>query len=238
MNRNVNENVERIVLSLSDHLIASADNQSVETKPWAWLDAGSGERSQGRPAMGVREEARLHGWIGERLGWHRGRAPVASAKSVPPAPMREDPPVAKAVTDRASRPVEHAVMSGTKLDHTTDEVPRRLLPHGGVTASYKQAVKGLPDATAAGTKSYRPCPWGCQQRQSSPATRDERQNRSRFIPARVVFGKVSTTSAATKWPARTSSWQPVAPLRNILRHDPSLDGQNLTVKDSHVRVCS
>ena len=224
--------------TLSNHLIASADNQSVETKPRTRLNLGPGERCQGRPAMRVREEARLHGRIGERLGWHRGRAPVASAKSVPPAPIREVPAVASAVTDSASMLVEPAVMSGIKLDHITDEVPRRLFPHGEVTASYKQAVKGSPDASVAGTPSQRPCLWGCQQSQSSPATRDERQNRSRFILSGVVFGKVSTTTAATKWPARTSSWQPVAPLRNVPRHGSGPDGQNLTVRDSHVCVCS
>jgi hypothetical protein len=226
------------VLTLSDHLIASADNQSVETKPRIGLNPRPGERSQGRPAMGVREEARLHGRIGERLGRNEGRAPVASAKSAPPAPIRGEPAVANAVTDEQSKPVEHAVMSGTKLDHITDEDPRRLLPHGGVTASYKQAVKGSPDASVAGTRSQRPCLWGSQQSQSSPATRDERQNRSRFIQSRVVFGKVSVTSAATKWPAGTSSWQPVAPLRNIPRHGSDADGQNLRVRDSHVCVRS
>jgi hypothetical protein len=226
------------VLTLSDHLIASADNQSVETKPRTRLNPGPGERSQGRPAMDVREEARLHGRIGERLGWHRGRAPVASAKSVLPAPIREDPAVANAVTDSASMLVEPAVMSGIQLDHITDEVPRRLLPHREVTASYKQAVKGSPDASATGTPSQRPCPRGCQQRQSSPATRDERQNRSRSTLPRTVFGKVSMTTTATKWPARTSSWQPVTPLRNIPRYGSGPGGQNLTVRDSHVRVCS
>ena len=203
------------MLRLSDHLIASADNQSVETEPWG----NPGERSQAGPAMDLREEARLHGRTGWRLGWNGGRAPVARAKSVLPAPIEEDPAVANAVTDSQSIRVLHAVMSGTKHVHTTGEVPRRLFPPGRVTASYKQAVKGSPEASAAGTQSQWPCPWGYQQRQSSPATRDKRQNRSRSVNPSVVFGKVSPTVAATKWPAGTSSWQTAGSLRNVPRYD-------------------
>jgi hypothetical protein len=203
------------VLTLADHLIASADNQSVETKPWD----NPGERSQAGPAMDLREEACLYGRTGWRLGWNGRRAPVARAKSVLPAPIKEVPAVANAVTDSQSIRVLHAVMPGIQHVHITGEVPRRLFPPGRVTASYKQAVKGSPEATAAGTRSHRPCPWGCQQRQSSPATRDERQNRSRSVNPSVVFGKVSPTVAATKWPAGTSSWQLVGSLRNVPRHE-------------------
>lgn len=203
------------MLTLPDHLIVSAHNQSVETKPWG----NPGERSQDGPAMDHREEARLHGRIGWRLGRNGGRAPVASAKSVLPAPIGEDPAVAQAVTDSQPILVLHAVMSGTQRVHTTGEVPRRLFLPGRVTASYKQAVKGSPEASAAETKSHRLCPWGCQQRQSSPPTRDERQNRSWSVNPFLVFGKVSPTAAATTWPAGTSSWQPVGSLRNILCHE-------------------
>ena len=164
MNRNVNVNVEQIVLSLHDHLIASADNQSVEREPWE----SPGERSQGGPAMDHREEAPLHGLAGRRLGWSGGREPVASAKSALPAPMRKFPAVAnRGYRQWVQTPVHHAVMPGIQCVHTTGEVPRRLFPPGRVTVSYKQAVKGSPDATAAGTMSHRPCPRGCQQNQSS-----------------------------------------------------------------------
>ncbi len=202
------------MLTLSDHLIASADNQSVETKPWG----NPGERSQVGPAMDRREEARLHGRTGWRLGWNGRRAPCASAKSALLAPIEEDPAVANAVTDRQSIRVLHVVMPGIQHVHITGEVPRRLFPRGRVTASYKQAAKGSPEATAAGTQSQRPCSWGCQQRQSSPATRDERQNRSRSVNLGIVFGKVSPTVTATKWPAGTSSRQSAGSLRNVPRH--------------------
>jgi len=160
-------------------------------------------------------------WLGRvALRLDGGRASVASAKSVfPPQWGRFLAVAAIAVTDSQS-----AGSSATrcharhKCVHTTGEVLRRLFPCGTVTASYKQAVKGLPDASAAGTRSHRPCPWGCQQNQSSPATRDERGYRSRSVKPLVV-GKVSPTAAATKWPAGTSSRQPVASLRNVRSHD-------------------
>lgn len=203
------------MLLLHDHLIAPVSNQSVETEP----RGNPRERSQAGPEMDLREEARLHGQAGWRLGWSGGRAPVASAKSVLPASQGRFPAEAKAVTHSRSAPVRHAIMLGIQCVHTTGEVPRRLFPGGKVTASYKQAVKGSPDATAAGTKSHRPCPWGCQQSQSSPATRDQRLNRSRPVNPCPVFGTVSPAAAATKWPAGTSSWQPAPLLRNILRYE-------------------
>ena len=218
MNRDVNVNVERIVLSLYDHLIASADNQSVETELWADNPGGC---SQGGPERVRREEASLHGLAGWRLGWTEDERPSLARSPFLPPPWGGFLTVAaSAVTDSQS-----AGSSATrcharhKCVHTTGEVPRRLFPPGKVTASYKQAVKGSPEALVAGTKSHRPCPWGCQQNQSSPTTRDERGYRSRSVKL-VVVGKVSPTAAATKWPAGTSSRQPVASLRNIRRHDP------------------
>lgn len=203
------------MLLLHDHLIASAGNQSIETKP----RGNPGERSQGGPAMGHREEASLHGLAGWRSGWSGGREPCASAKSALPALMGKLPAVANSGHRQpVQTPVQHAIMPGIEHVPTTGEVPRRLFPPGGVTASYKQAVKGPPDATAAGTVSHRPCPQGCQQSQSSPATRDERQNRSRSVKPLIVR-KVSPAAEATKWPARTSSWQTADWLRNVPRYD-------------------
>jgi hypothetical protein len=215
VNRNVNVNVEQIVLLLHDHLIASAGNQSVETELWGGTP---GERSQDGRVR--REEASLHGLAGWRLGWTEDERP-SLARSPSSRPKWEDFWLLQQVrlpTVSPKGPVLHAVTPGTQCVHTTGEVLRGLFPPGRVTASYKQAVKGWPDASATGTASYRPCPWGCQQSQSSPATRDERQNRSRSVKLGVVFGKVSPTAAATKWPAGTSSWQPAGLLRNILRH--------------------
>lgn len=210
----MNVRVEQIVLLLHDHLIAPADNQSVETKPWG----NPGERSQGGPERDRREEARLHGLAGWRLGWTEDERP-SLARSPSSRPQWGDLWLSQqlrlpAVSPKG--PVLHAVTPGIQCVLTTGEVLRGLFPPGRVMISYKQAVKGWSDASAAGTASYRPCPWGCQQSQSSPATRDERQNRSRSVKLEVVFGKVSPTAAATKWPAGTSSRQPAGLLRNIL----------------------
>jgi hypothetical protein len=211
----VNVNVEQIVLLLHDHLIASADNQSVETKPWG----NPGERSQASSVMDSREEACLHGLAGWRLGWTEDEHPSLERSPFFPPQLGSSCCRSNCGYRQPVRiPVLHAVMPGIKRVHTTGEVPRGLLPPGRVTASYKQAVKGSPDALVAGTRSHRPCPWGCQQRQSSPATRDERQNRSWPIKSSIVFGIVSPAAAATKWPAGTSSRQPVGLLRNVPRH--------------------
>jgi hypothetical protein len=187
----------------------------METELW---DSPEG-RSQAGPQRDQREEARLHGLAGLRLGWSGGREPVASAKSALPAPQGKFPAVAQCgYRQSVQTPVHHAIMPGIQGVHTTGEVPRRPFPPGKVTVSYKQAVKGSPEATATGTRSLRPCPQGGQQSQSSPPTRDERQNRSRSVNPFSVFGKVSPMTAATKWPAGTSSRQLVGMLRNIPRH--------------------
>lgn len=216
MNRDTNVRVEQILLRVLNHLIVSAANQTVETEPGRKL----GERSQGGSAMDRREEARLHGRTGWRVGWRGGRAPRARAKSVLPAPSGGVPGIATAVTGPQSLPVPGVVMSGRQCVRPTGEVPRRRFPPGAVTARYKQAVKGGPHASASGTVSLRPWPQGCQQRQSSPAPRDERQNRSRSTKPRVVFGKVSSAAAATLRPVGTSSRQPAIRLRNVPRHGP------------------
>jgi hypothetical protein len=204
------------MLILYDHLIAPADNQSVETK----LGTSPGERSQDQPAMAGREEARLHGQAGWRLGWTEDERPsLVRSPFFPPQSGKILSVAVIAVTDSQS-----AGSSATRGHarhqrvHTTGEVPRRLFPPGRVTASYKQAVKGSPEATAAGTASYRPCSWGCQQSLSSPTTREERLNRVRTVNPDLVFGIVSPTAPATKWPVGTSSWQPVGPLRNSPRY--------------------
>ncbi len=205
------------MLLLHDHLIASADNQSVETEPWGDNPGGC---SQGGLERVRREEAGLHGLAGWRLGWTEDERP-SLARGPSSRPHGEDfwlLQQSRLPTVSPKGPVQHAVMPGTQCVHTTGEVLRRLFPPGTVTASYKQAVKGSPEALAAGTRSHRPCPWGCQQNQSSPATRDERRYRSRSVKPLVV-GKVSPAAAATKWPAGTSSRQPVASLRNVRCHD-------------------
>ena len=207
--------VEQTVLQLSDHLIPSAWNQTVGTKPWVHPR----ERRQGGSAMNHREEARSHDQTGWRFGRSGGRASCANAKSVFSAPLQKSPAVSNAVTDSQPAPVPHVVMSGFQRVHITGELSRRPGLSRRVTTSHKFATKSSPHASATGTASHRPCPRRTQQRQSSSATRNERQYHPWFVNPSVVFGTVSPSAAATKWPAGTSSWQPVHRLRNIPRHD-------------------
>jgi hypothetical protein len=186
----------------------------VGTKPWGHPR----ECRQGGSAMNHREEARSHSQAGWRFGRSEGRASCANAKSVLSAPFQKGPAVAKAVTDSQLVPVLHAVMPGLQRVLITGELSQPLGLNHRVRASYKLAMKGQPDALATGTASHRPCPQRTQQRQSSPTTRDERPYHPRSVHPSVVFGKVSPSAAATSWPARTSSWQPVLRLRNIPRH--------------------
>ena len=203
------------MLILPDHLIPSARNQTVGTKPWVHPR----ERRQGGSAMNHREEARSHVQTGWRFGQSGGRASCANAKSVFSAPIQKSPAVSNAVTDSQPARVLHVVMSGFQRVHITGELSRRPGLIGRVTASHKFATKSSPHAPATGTASHRPCPRRTQQRQSNSATRNERQYHPRPVNRPVVFGIVSPSAAATKWPAGTSSWQPVHRLRNILRHD-------------------
>lgn len=176
----------------------------------AKLRGSLGECRQCGSAMSRNEEARVPGRMGLRLGRVGGRASPHWAKTVDSASLGKPPALAYAVSVGRSDPVKHAITLGAWLGHITDEVPRRLPPWAGVTAGYKQLVKGQRDAPVAGTVSYRPRLQGCQQRHSSPdppAGWDERLNRTQSVSAPVTR-IVSVAAQATKWPAGTSSRQP------------------------------
>jgi hypothetical protein len=194
---------------MNNPLIQSALNQKAEAK----LRGNPEERSQGSPAMDCLEEARLRRRMGWRLGPVRRRASSKWVKPVFSASYGRFPAAAHAVSGGQSGRVLRAVTSGTWLGHITGEVPPCLAARR-VTAGYKKATKGQPHARVAPTASYRRRLQGCQQRQSSPAHRDERQNLKQPVQSPVTR-KVSSGASAAKWPGGTSSRQIPLRLRNI-----------------------
>lgn len=205
------------MLYLPLHLIQPALGQKVEAKPGR---STLRERCQRRPAMDCDEEASLPGPMGSRLSRVGGRASPLQAKSVSPPAQEGVLDAAHAVGCGQTSAVRHAITQDTRSVHSTDEVPRRRVAPRPVTASYKLNTKGKPHAPVPGTRSHWPRLQGCQQIQSSPASgRDERCNRNRLDGMGFDMEKVSIAAAATKWPARTSSWQPVFQLRNISQHE-------------------
>lgn len=212
-------------------LIQSALNQKVETK----LCVRTGERSQGGPATGRREEASPDRRAGLRLGGSRGRASPYRAKSVASTPTTRLPETMRAVTGSQFAPVPHAIMFGTWCSQITGEVPQRLLATG-VNQRYKSRTKSAGDALMIGTASYWPDLQGYQQIQSSSRRGNERCNQNQSVnwtATRIV----SSTLAATKWPAGTSFQQPVPTLRNILMGADRPNGPNQNVRDSHDCLC-
>lgn len=208
------------MLYLHLRLIQSALSQKAEDKP---LGLPQRERSQGRAAMGGREVAFLPGKMESHLGRTDKRATSSLAKFDLSASLVTGTAAAYAVSGALTAPVVHAITSGTWNTRLTDEVPRRLVPQRRVSLGYKLGTKGQGHASAAGTAFHRPRPKGCQQPQSKgvrqsrttgPRAGSERQNlRVPLGPLRST-GPVSPVGAATKWPGRTSSGQPVGSLSN------------------------
>src|ERR1700691_1021905 len=186
---------------MNNPLIQSALNQKAEAK----LRGNPEERSQGSQAMDCHEEARFRRRMGWRLGPARRRASPHWANPVFSVSLRRIPVPAYAVSGGQSVGVFHAITSDTWLGHITGEVPP-CLAAGRVTAGYKYATKGQSYARAAVTASYRRRPRGCQQRQSSPAHRDERQYLKQSVQSPVTR-KVSSGTSATNWPDRVLSGQ-------------------------------
>jgi len=198
------------VLNVPLHLIQSALGQKQEVK----LSGNSaGERSQGGAVMHRREVADLRGRMGWPLGRSQGRASPFRAKSALAAPQPLIRRSAHAVSALSVTPVMPAVTFDTRIIRFTDEVPRRLSPTGWVRHRYKSYTKGGPYASVTGTDSLRPRLQGCQQRQSRSTRWTERQNLR--VPGGLgeFMGQVSPAIAATKWPERTSSFQPAGPAK-------------------------
>jgi hypothetical protein len=184
--------------------IQSVLNQNTEAELWGNPE----ERSQCGSVMSCSEEASFPGRVGWRLGSPQW------AKSVVSASTRRLPASVCADSGGQIDQVKHVFTPGAWLEHITGEVPRCLPPPAGVKAGYKRVSKGQSDASVAGTVSYRPRLQGCQQRQSSSALRNERQNRKQSVQAPATR-IVSWTTQATKWPVGTSSRQLALTLRNI-----------------------
>src|SRR5438045_6747602 len=185
--------------SMSKPLSQSVVTQKTEAK----LRGNPKERSQGCPAMDGHEEARFRRPLGWPLGPDRRRASPHWAKSVFSASLWRIPAAADTVSGTQSVRVAQAITPDIWFDHITGEVPPCLASATQATAGYKQASKGQSDARGAGTVSYRPRLQGCQQRQSSPEQRDERQNLKQSIRAPVTR-IASPESSATKWLVGTS----------------------------------
>ena len=195
---------------MNNPLSQSVLTQKTEAKPWG----NSGERRQGGAVRLRREEARFRRPMGLHLGPNRGRASRHWAKSAFSASFRRTPAAAHTVSGAQSVRVAHAITPDTGLTHITGEVPP-CPAKTQVTAGYKNVTKGQPHARAAVTASYRHRPQGCQQRHSSPLSGDERQNLKQPVRAPVTR-IVSPKGQAAKWPAGTSSRQPLGLLRNIV----------------------
>ena len=221
------------MLNLTFRLIGSAPSQKAEAKPVG----NHRERSQGGPAMGRRDVAGLPSAAGLHIGRVQGRASPFRAKSVFSTSFRRILSAIHAVTGASMAPVVQAIMSCTRKVPQTDEVLRRLVPLGRVTAGYKPYAKGQPHAPVMGTGSPRPHLQGWQQRRSRGAssgfdqwTLFERQNLRVPCGSDAHMGRVSLTAQATQWPGGTSSRQPVGLLRNC----PQQHGQH-TRRFIHIR---
>jgi hypothetical protein len=206
------------MLILHLHLIQSVLSQKEEAK---LRRSTLQERSQGRAVMRGHEVASLPSRMGLLMGRSRERVSPFRAKFGLTGQNQAGLVCANTVSTVPMAPVLHAITFCTWFVRFTDEVPRRLSRSGSVTASYKSHTKGLFHASEMGTGSPRPHPRGCQQRQSRGALSQftdwgcsERQNlRVPHGPFRFM-GPVSSAIKATKWPERTSSFQPAGWLRN------------------------
>jgi hypothetical protein len=199
-------------------LIQSALDQKAEAK---LMGLPHRERSQGSPEMGSREVACLPGGMELPLGRNCKRATLTLAKFASAALYEPGRVAAHAVSGRLTVPVIQAITNRIWNVRFTDEVPRRPVPQGQVSLSYKSHTKGRGDASEAGRASPRPRLKGCQQRQSrglrwrlAVSACSERQNLRVPCGPLGFTGPVSPATAATKWPDGTSSRQLAGLLSN------------------------
>ena len=147
---------------MKSYLGGAASVQNRRAKPWARCP---GERSQGGPAMGRREEAGSLDLVGVPLSPNEGR--VSSPRTKPSLLVpRSSRPTTKAVCWLGGK-VLPVLMPGKGFVSLTDEVPRSSSVCS-ITSLYKACPKGDCFAPAAGTATPWPRSWGCPQRQSMP----------------------------------------------------------------------
>jgi len=218
------------MLYLPIHLIQSALGRKVEVKPVGFAHR---ERSQCWTAMSGSEVACLAGVMGLPMGLNSGRVSPFRTKSVFPASTSGSRAAIYAVSGMLRVKVLHAVTSHTWFVHLTDELPRCPGPGGRVSARYKPYAKGSRHAPVSGTGSPRPRLKGTQQRQSSPALRDERQYLG--MPARMVgfMGLVSSGPKATKWLGGTAYRQHPGSLNNNPQQPDEFGRRFVTVRRNH-----
>jgi len=197
--------VKLIGTSVKSYLGGSASVQKRRAKPQG-LPGGT---QPGRSSNGPSRRGLLSTPDRVAPGPGFGRASRNWAKPIPSDSKRRGIPVADAVSHWRVVLVLHVVMSGKRLVHFTGEVPPCPGPSGRVTSGYKAGPKGQSYARASRTASAWPRSWGYQRRQSSPARRDERQNRKELVGTHEFMGKVSRRVKATKWPDGTSFRQPL-----------------------------
>ena len=154
---------------MESYLGGAASVQNSGAKP---RDRFLGERSQGGPAMGRREEACSFDLTGVPLSPNEGRVSLSRTK---PSLLvsRSSLPTTNAVRWLGGK-VRPALRSGKWFVSLTDEVPRSS-SFGSISRFYKAQPKRGSDAPAAGTATPWPRPWGCLQRQSRPSIIDGRK---------------------------------------------------------------
>lgn len=154
---------------MKSYLGVAADVQNGRAKP-GW--SSPGERCQGAAAMGRREEAGSLHPSGGHLSQNEGRV----------SPHRTKPSL---LVSRSSRPTTNAVgwlggmvrpalMIGKWFASLTDEVPRGS-SFDSITWTYKAQPKWFSYASAAGTATPWPRPWGCLQRHSTSLQAGDRK---------------------------------------------------------------
>jgi len=199
--------------------------QNRKAKPGGLVRLGTlpGPSSNGRSRRGLPSSP-----DGVSLRPIRGRGCALAPKSALPDPFREVPaPTTVTINRWRSKWVIREVTSGKWFLLSTDEVPRCPGLTGRVIREYKALPKVCVHAAVCGTGSLRPALQGCQQSQSRSlalaARGTERQNLRKPIPPPPVMRTVSRMIEAPQWPGRTSSAQPVRPLRNIPQYWSGMD---------------
>ena len=141
---------------------ASVQNRGAKLRSWC-----PGERCQGTPAMGCREEAGsldLAGWP-RPMSRYDGR--VCAPATKPNLPLPEGSACTTKANSASGGTVRHAVMLGKRLVYLNDEIPRRPRVRVSVILHYKAQPKSEVHASMAGTASAWPRLQGCQQCQST-----------------------------------------------------------------------
>lgn len=223
---------------MKSYLGVAADVQNGRAKP-GWVSPW--ERCQGVAAMRRREEAGSLYQSGGHLSQNEGRV----------SPRRTKPSL---LVPRSSRPTSNAVrwlggmvrpalMIGKWFASLTDEVPRgsSLGSIGSITWTYKALPKWFSHASAAGTATPWPRPWGCLQRQStSPSVGDRKAKpQSQFSSSVGSRDKLASAKKQSPRPTLTCNEARIR-RRTVLscrRVSPFLGHSSVPPQGGTVRAC-